>query len=84
MEVAKMHETKGKSSDPQRPSDNKQKTSEGAPCTDNKGKQPIVEASTEVRKKSTFDRSTFTTPELAQRFLTSWEPVQQVQLDSPI
>ena len=79
-----MRGTNKNTSDRQQPTDTKQNTSDGAQRTTNKGKRPILEASAEVRKKATFDRSTFTTPELAQRFLTSWEPVQQVQLDSPI
>ena len=67
-EVAKMPETKWKKSDRQWTSDSKQKTSEEAPRTDNKGKQPIIEETIEVRKNATFDWSTFTTPKLAQRF----------------
>ncbi|KAJ9691536.1 hypothetical protein PVL29_013652 [Vitis rotundifolia] len=55
-EVAKKPRTKEKRPDPQLTSDSKQKTLEGAPQT------------IEVRKNATFDQSTFTTLELAQRF----------------
>ncbi|KAJ9702884.1 hypothetical protein PVL29_004568 [Vitis rotundifolia] len=68
MEVAKKPGTNGKRSDPQHSSDSKQKTSEGAPCIGNKEKRLVIEESIEVRKKTTFDRSTFTTPKPAQRF----------------
>ena len=63
-----MRETKRKTSDRQQPSDSNQNTSDGAQRTTNKGKRSAVEASAEVRKKATFDRSTFATPNLAQRF----------------
>ena len=63
-----MRRTKGKTSDQQQPSDSNQNTSNGAQRTNNKGKRLAVEASLEVHKKATFDRFTFTTPELAQRF----------------
>ena len=66
--VSRMHRTKRKTSDRQQPSDSNQNTSDGAQRTTNKGKRSALEASAEVRKKASFDRSTFTTPELAQRF----------------
>ena len=61
-----MRGTNKKTSDQQQPTDTKQNTSDGAQRTTNKGKRPGVEASPEVRKKATFDRSTFATPDLAQ------------------
>ncbi|KAJ9685258.1 hypothetical protein PVL29_017332 [Vitis rotundifolia] len=49
-------------------SGNKQKTSEVVKSSTNKGKRAVVDENVEVCKKATFDRATFTTPELAQRF----------------
>ena len=66
--VSRMRGTNKKTSDRQQPSDSNQNTSDGTQRTTDKGKRPVVEASAEVRKKATFDRSTFTTPNLAQRF----------------
>ncbi|WJZ84204.1 hypothetical protein VitviT2T_003819 [Vitis vinifera] len=63
-----MRGTNKKTSDRQQASDSTYNTSDGAKRTTNKGKRPAVEASPEVRKKATFDRSTFATPDLAQRF----------------
>ncbi|KAJ9671085.1 hypothetical protein PVL29_027195 [Vitis rotundifolia] len=67
--VAKMTGPKGKRSDAPRTSSSKQKTLEGAQCSDNKGKRLVVNENIKVRKKATFDRATFTTLELAQRFI---------------
>ena len=66
--VAMMRGTKGKTSYWKHPSDSNENTWDGAQRIGNKGKRPVVEASSEVHKKATFDQSTFTTPELARRF----------------
>ncbi|KAJ9672799.1 hypothetical protein PVL29_026148 [Vitis rotundifolia] len=65
---AQMAGTKGKRSNPQRSGGGKQKTSAEALQASNKGKRPVLEESFEIRKKATFDRSSFTTPQQAQRF----------------
>ena len=66
--VSRMRGTNKKTSDRQQASDSNHNTSDGAKRTTNKGKRPVVEASPEVCKKATFDRSMFATPDLAQRF----------------
>ena len=66
--VSRMRGTNKKTSDRQQPSESTHNTSDGAKRTPNNGKRPAVEASPEVRKKATFDRSMFATPDLAQRF----------------
>ncbi|WKA01366.1 hypothetical protein VitviT2T_019649 [Vitis vinifera] len=66
--VSRMRGTNKKTSDRQQASESTHNTSDGAKRTTNNGKRPAVEASSEVRKKATFDRSTFATPDLAQRF----------------
>ncbi|KAJ9693409.1 hypothetical protein PVL29_012259 [Vitis rotundifolia] len=58
--------------------------SEEALRTSNKGKRPIIEESFEVCKKATFDRSSFTTPKLAQRFhlhFANWTIIQGRNID---
>lgn len=66
--VSRMRGTNKKTSDRQQASDSNQNTLDGAKRTTNKAKRPAVEASPEVRKKATFDRATFATPDLAQQF----------------
>ena len=63
-----MTATKGKSSEVAKTNTGKQKTPEVVKSIANKRKRATVDENVEVRKKTTFDRATFTIPELAQRF----------------
>ncbi|KAJ9689096.1 hypothetical protein PVL29_014642 [Vitis rotundifolia] len=66
--IVSSNASKGKRPKVAKTSSIKWKTSKVAKSSNNKGKRPIMEKNVEVRKKATFDRATFTTPELAQRF----------------
>ena len=67
-EEARMIATKGKRSEVAKTSTDKHKTLEVAKSNANKGKKVAMDENVEIRKKTTFDRTTFIIPKRAQRF----------------
>ena len=68
LKVARTSASKRKRLEVARTNANKGKTSEVTKTNARKWKTPVVDENIEVRKKATFDRATFITPKLAQRF----------------